>query len=179
MQRNWSCAGLLAVLVIAPGFAKDVETPVIAHVPLTGSAATQLSRQDLDGKRYLYVVRPVDRSITILDVTLEEKPSVVRTVILDRLKAHAGFHLLPNAALLVSQTEGPNAQQAANLSSLALWNPATGTDPKHLADVHSYLVESRRGLLYLANEKGLSIVRLHESPEQLEAQRFYDMLRAR
>jgi hypothetical protein len=62
---------------------------------------------------------------------------------------------------------------------LVLWYPVRDADPQHLADVHSYLLESRRGLLYLADEKGLSILRLHDSPERLEAQRWNESFSAR
>jgi len=166
--------GVSAALVVTPLFAGAAaeKQRVLSRVEQAGGGHSQLSLQHIDDKRYLYAHRASDRSLTIFDVTNEEKPSVVQTLTHENLGSLAEVRLLPNGKALLSA----NASAPASGYSLALWSLSDKAHPEQLATVTSHLVENRRGLLYFSDDKGLTIIRLHESPEKLEAQRWAETL---
>jgi hypothetical protein len=161
--------GVCVALAVTPVFAG---TAVLSRVEQAGGGHSQLSLQHIDDKRYLYAHRASDRSPTIFDVTNEEKPSVVRTLTHEDLASVGEVRLLPNGKALLSA----NGSAPASSYSLALWSLSDEARPEQVAAVTSHLVENRRGLLYLSDDKGLTIIRLHESPEKLEAQRWAETL---
>jgi hypothetical protein len=161
--------GLCAALAVTPLFAG---TAVLSRVEQAGGGHSKLSLQQIDDKRYLYAHRASDRSLTIFDVTNEEKPSIVRTLTHEHLASVGEVRLLPNRKALLST----NDPAPGSSYSLALWSLSDEAHPQQVAAVTSHLVENRRGLLYFFDEKGLTIIRLHESPEKLDAQRWAETL---
>ncbi len=174
-SRLGMCAAL-AVMPLFAGTSASEKQHVLSRMEQAGGGHSKLALQHADDKRYLYAHRASDRSLTIFDVTNEEKPSVVQTLTHENLTSLSQVHLLPNGKALFSVRENANATPAGSSYSLALWNLNGEAHGEQVAVVTSHLVEDRRGLLYLSDDKGLTIVRLHESPEKLEAQRWAETL---
>lgn len=180
-QGMWTRLGLCAALAVTPLLAGTSESKaekelVVSQVEIAGGGHSKLSLHHVDGKRYLYAHRTSDRSLTIVDVTNEDSPRVVKTITADHLASAADLQVLPDGKVLLSRGEAGSASQPAPGYSLSLWNPGTGSTPKDVAVVTSHLVESSRGLLYISDDKGLTLIRLYDSPEKLEAQRWASTL---
>jgi len=178
-MNKQSRLGLCAALAVMPLFAGTSASEkhhVLSRLEQAGGGHSKLALQHVDDKRYLYAHRASDRSLTIFDVTNEEKPSVVQTLTHENLASLSEVHLLPNGKALLTGRDNANATPAGSSYSLALWNLSREAQGEQVAVVTSHLVEDRRGLLYLSDEKGLTIVRLHESPERIEAQRWAETL---
>jgi hypothetical protein len=180
-QRMWTRLGLCAAVAVTPIFAGTPEATtekgsVVSRVEINGGGHSKLSLHHVDGKRYLYAHRTSDRSLTIIDVTDEENPRVVKTLMADHLASAADVHVLPGGKVLLSRGEAANTAQSTAGYSLSLWHPGNESAPKDVAVVTSHLVESSRGLLYVSSDKGLTLIRLYESPEELEAQRWASTL---
>jgi hypothetical protein len=149
---------------------------IVSRVEIAGGGHSKLSLHHVNGKRYLYAHRTSDRSLTVIDVTNEKNPLVVKTLTADHLASAADVHLLPGGKVLLSRGDSANVAQSGSSHSLSLWNPVNDDTPKEIALGTSHLIESSRGLLYVSDDKGLTLIRLHDSPEDLEAQRWASTL---
>jgi len=138
---------------------------VIAHLPLSGGA-TQLFLRQEGRTQYLYVQRPFQQGFTVIDVTKPGRPKVVPRVPLET-------RTVMGSGLMITKTPEHSATVNAN------GNPedarAGGTVPEsvHFLDVSdpahpltlqtsnggtSVLADDARGLIYVANSKGIWIL---------------------
>ena len=180
-QRMWTRLSLGSALALTPLFAGTSETKaeqklVVSRLEIAGGGYSKPSLHHVEGKRYLYAHRASDRNLAIIDVTDEAKPQVVKTLTADPSAATENVDVLPGGTVLLSSAKAANAAQAAPAYSISLWNPSNGGAPQEIASATGHLLENSRGLLYVFDDTGLTLIRLNESPEKLEVQRWESTL---
>ena len=165
--------GMCMVPVMAGNLGEKTETHlIVSRVELQTGPHSRLSLQYVDGKRYLHVRCPVEGTFTVLDVSNEYSPRILKTRKHDQLLRTASLEALPTGDILVSQDSTTTPSDAAINRSLYVWNPMGEQVPKSVGEGSAHLFESRRGLLYVIDDKELVIVRLHESPEAIDHKRW-------
>ncbi len=152
--------GMLAVFVPS-AFAKkpDKTQPatVVSHVSLEGPAATQMYLQVQGDKRYLYIDQGANQGYTVVDVTKATQPNVVKHESSGTLRAVG-----PNLAL----SEVPDSKTVAHshppTESVTVMDTSDPANPKTVQtfkNVSSVLQDNGHGLVFLANDEGLWILR--------------------
>jgi hypothetical protein len=148
----------------------DDQIEVIAHVAFDGTGVTQVTTGEHWRKNYLYL-NSADK-ITVVDVTNGGRPSI----------SHEYRHSLPAAQAQVQVIVGnaalfadapPAAHAPSSISIMSFANPADPKLVRQFTKVTGFLIDSRRGLIYVVNNEGLWILR--ENPgRDLELEKQYD-----
>jgi hypothetical protein len=114
--------------------------------------------------------------LTVLDVSSEHSPRAVKTWKHDQLSRAGGIQALLTGDILVAQSSGNSSSGGVTNYDLYVLDPRGEKEAKQIAAGSAHLFESRRGLLYVMDDKGLAIIRLHESPEEIEHRRWIETL---
>jgi hypothetical protein len=132
---------------------------VVGHIAFDGTGVTQMATGEHWRKNYLYVNSA--GKITVVDVTNGGRPNITSEY----------RHSLPAAQTQVQVVVGnvallADAQPATHVpSSITIMSFANPADPKvvrQFTKVTGFLIDSRRGLIYVVNNEGLWI--LSENP---------------
>jgi len=139
---------------------------VVAHLPLEGSAVSDMSLQGANGRQYLYLNRTAMEGVTIVEVTNPEKPVIVSHVSWPS-RDHAGqFKTVgTRMAIVESQTSevpGPSAAAPApeTVNVIDLSDPANPRTIRTFSAVTSVVMNGAQNLAYFTNDQGLWIVRM-------------------
>jgi len=171
------CAALPFLLALAA--AKDEHSPkatevpamVIAHLALPQPTGSQmlLQRQDT-GKNYLYVQQASKQGFMIVDVTKPAQPSLLKRTA-EQTKATSGNMqiLTPDVAIAEAPEKKPNtltsnAHPTETVRVLDLSDPRNPKTLQEFTGVTSLLPDGNHGLIYLANDQGLWVLRYYRPP---------------
>ncbi len=135
---------------------------MIAHIPLTGPAATQMILQRQGGKQYLYVNQGPEQGVTIVDVTRPSRASVVSHMDWPKGSKPGQLQTLGHGLALSTTPQARNASLRATpekLNVLDLRDPAHPHVLKSFDGVTSVLSEPARNLIFVANKEGVWILR--------------------
>lgn len=166
---------ILCLTIVLPLSAKDkkpkkpVPPPqdaieVLAHVPLkTGPVRRFLATEHLRS-RYLYVEYDAGPSMTVIDVTKPNQPSVLAEVEYPIVPGHNNLVLVSGTTALVtsgavSAAPQPTVQQTIRILDLS--DPQHPKIAREFAGVTAINRDDGRGLIYLANAEGIWI--LHQN----------------
>jgi len=143
----------------------DVPARVIAHLLLDSPAGNQMVLQNEGDKHYLYIQKASKQGYTIVDVTKPEFPGLVSPKSSSK-DATAGNLEIVGSNLAVAEV--PDSKKPAVRSAPV----ATSTvrildvsDPEHpttlqtFNNVTSMVGDAGRGIIYLANDQGLWVLR--------------------
>jgi hypothetical protein len=145
---------------------------VIAHVPLAGSAVTQLTAGTHWEKDYLYLDRGAGGPLTVLDVTNAAAPAAAGQLDVPAQEANGRVSaVVGNAALIVS-TPAPAQPTAQTVSVMSFTDPEHPTVARQFSGVTAMLTDHSRGLIYLVNSEGLWVLRT-EPATDTELQKAY------
>jgi hypothetical protein len=161
--------------VISPGAsakhraAKPALEPasVIAHLPLSGAAVSQLVLQESGSKQYLYVEQASKQGFAVVDVTKPDRPNIIRSEVWPN-EAFAGKLQMVGGRLALA--EASDAATTENISPtetvkvLDLSDPANPRTILTFSGVTSTIADDERNLVYITNSEGLWI--LKHQPEQ-------------
>jgi hypothetical protein len=101
--RSMMTLGLCVAPLVAGKLDDKVKSPpVVSQIELPMGAPIELSLHNVDGKRYLYAYRPQERSFTVLDVSNEYSPRVLKTWKHDGVSRTRTLHALPSGDILVA-----------------------------------------------------------------------------
>ena len=148
----------------------DDQIEVIAHVAFDGTGVTQVTTGEHWRKNYLYL-NSSDK-ITVVDVTNGGHPSITSEYrhFLPAGQAHVQV-IVGNAALLADAQ--PAAHAPSSISIMSFANPEDPKVVRQFTKVTGFLVDSRRGFIYVVNNEGLWI--LNEKPARdIELEKQYD-----
>lgn len=163
------------VIVSAPSMVantKPTEVPakVIAHLPLQEPAGSEMLLQSKGDKHYLYVQKASKQGFTIVDVTKPSVPSLVNRSApstdatagkLEMVSPDVGIAAVPdkNSKGVIRSSDS----STETVKILDLSDPAHPKVIQTFSAVTSILQDPSRGLIYLANNDGLWILK-HSRP---------------
>ncbi len=154
----------------------DVPASVIAHLPLPEATGSQMLLQRDEGKNYLYVQQASKQGFMVVDVSKPERPSLLkRTAEANPATAGNLEMVSPNVAIAESPEKKPGTLMSSNhpTETVRVLDLADPRSPKVLQEfrsVTSLLPDGAHGLIYLANNEGLWILR-YNRPSLLEPSR--------
>jgi hypothetical protein len=168
---------IFAVVVILSGVSlyantksTDVPAQVIGHVALKDAPGSEMLLQNKGDKHYLYVQKASKQGFTVVDVTKPSIPALVETSAASS-DATAGKLVMAGPDVAIAEVPDRNAKGVIHSAD----NPTETvkildlTDPAHpkviqtFKGVTSTLQDPGRGLIYLANNDGVWILR-HPRP---------------
>lgn len=154
----------------------DVPASVIAHLPLPEATGSQMLLQRDEGKNYLYVQQASKQGFMVVDVSKPERPSLLkRTAEANPATAGNLEMVSPNVAIAESPEKKPGTLMSSNhpTETVRVLDLADPRSPKVLQEfrgVTSLLPDGAHGMIYLANNDGLWILR-YNRPSLLEPSR--------
>jgi hypothetical protein len=179
ISRDLRVAGAFVALCIlsltinsnaSPGdfYTSYTNAKVIAHVPLTGASPQQMFLQQLDRREYLYLQQSSRQGFTVLDVSKPAKPKIVAHVPQQNLTVVASGLALteahpsgrPSSSGTNENVEGAHGGGSAprQVRVLDVSDPAHPRTVQNFTGVTSILPDNARGLIYVANGKGIWIL---------------------
>jgi hypothetical protein len=151
----------------------DVPATIIAHLPLPQATGSQMLLQKERGKQYLYVQQASKQGFMIVDVTKPDKPSLLkRSTQSDQATAGNLEMVSPDIAIAQAPEKNPTTLTSTNhptetVRVLDLSDPRNPKTLETFTKVTSLLPDGGHGLIYLANNDGLWILR-YSRPAFLE-----------
>jgi hypothetical protein len=143
---------------------------VIGHMAFDGTVVTQVTTGEHWRKNYLYL-NSADK-ITVVDVTNGAHPSITSEYRRSLPAAQAQVQVVVGNAVLFA-----DGQQATHVpSSISIMSFANPADPKivrQFTKVTGFLIDSRRGLIYVVNNEGLWIL-IGSPGRDLELEKQYE-----
>jgi hypothetical protein len=148
----------------------DDQIEVIAHVAFDGTGVTQVTTGEHWRKNYLYL-NSADK-ITVVDVTNGGRPNITSEYRHSLPAAQAQVQVVVGNAVLLADAQ-PATQVPSSISIMSFANPADPKMVRQFTKVTGFLIDSRRGLIYVVNNEGLWI--LSENPgRDLELEKQYE-----
>jgi len=151
----------------------DVPATVIAHLPLPQSTGTQMLLQKENGKQYLYVQQATKQGFMIVDVTKPERPTLLKRTAESNQSTAGNLQMVsPDVAIAVAPERTPTTLTSSKhpTETVRVLDFSDPRNPKTLETfnkVTSLLPDGGHGLIYLANNEGLWILR-YNRPAPLE-----------
>jgi hypothetical protein len=152
----------------APGdfYASYQQAKVIAHLPLSGSAPTQMFLQHQGRKQYLYVQQSGKRGFSVVDVSKPKKPKLVTNVPQRDITALGpGLAIIEKSqaksdkdAALTGEGSRGGGSIPQSVKVLDVSDPAHPRSVQTFNGVTSIATDNARGLLYVANGDGIWIL---------------------
>jgi hypothetical protein len=165
---------VIAALTVAPGLGANTNKPkptevpaeVIAHLRLESPAGSQMVLQTVGDKHYLYIQQAGKQGYMIVNVTKPEFPSFVNRQAKTN-DATAGNLQLMGSDLGVAEVPDKNAKGTiqSGTSPTETVRILDLSDPEHpktlqtFKNVTSVLGDGGRGIIYLANDEGLWVLK--------------------
>ena len=148
----------------------EVPAKVIAHLPLKEAPGSEMLLQTKGDKQYLYVQKASKQGFTVIDVTKPSVPSLVNAASsssdptagkLEMVSPDVALAEVPdkNSKGVIRNSDNPTE----TVKILDLSDPAHPKVLQTFTGVTSTLQDPTRGLIYLANNDGLWILR-HPRP---------------
>jgi hypothetical protein len=162
---------LAAPVLAAPGdfYTAHKQAKVIAHLPLSGSAPTEMFLEQQGRKHYLYVQQSGKQGFTVVDVSKPKKPKVITNVAQQRIDA-VGSALAITQAPAKSDHDsamagegsrgGGSARESApqSVKVLDVSDPAHPRTVQTFNGVTSIVTDNARNLVYVANGDGIWVL---------------------
>jgi hypothetical protein len=151
----------------------DVPATVIAHLPLPQATGSQMLLQTENSKRYLYVQQSAKQGFMIVDVSKPEEPVLLKRTAESNQATTGNLQIVsPDVAIAEAPEKTPATLTSSNhptetVRVLDLSDPRNPKTLETFDKVTSLLPDSRHGLIYLANNEGLWILR-YNRPALLE-----------
>jgi hypothetical protein len=182
--RQTKAAGVFAflsipVMLVSFGVAQDKSAQsdrvaVIAHLPIPGTAVSQMFVQEQGSKQYLYVQQASQAGYTVVDVSRAAKPKVVKHEALQNSGSGQKLHMLGGGIALsetpasagtgsvrheLAPAKAPAASNPQSVRVLDMSDPANPKTLQTFEGVTSVLADDSRSLIYIANNEGVWILR--------------------
>lgn len=145
---------------------------VIGHIPLTNDPITRFVSTRHYSSYYLYAEHAPGGSVTLIDVTKAEQPSVLADVPYAPQGGSEALVVVAGTAALVSNERTcPAAVSPQTLRIMDFSDPQHPKVAREFTGVTAIGKDDGRGLVFIANEEGIWILQQHlaEDP-QVEAE---------
>jgi hypothetical protein len=150
----------------------DVPATVIAHLPLPQATGSQMLLQRQNGKQYLYVQQAAKQGFMVVDVSKPDNPSLLKRTAEQSATAGNLDIVSPDVAIAEAPEKTPTTLTNSNhptevVRVLDLSDPRNPKTLETFNKVTSILPDGNHGLIYLANDEGLWVLR-YNRPSRLE-----------
>jgi hypothetical protein len=143
---------------------------VVGHIAFDGTGVTQVLTGEHWRRNYLYLNSA--GKVTVVDVTNGERPSITSEYRHSLPDTQAKVQVVVGNAVLLADTQ-PATHVPSSISIMSFANPADPKIVRQFTNVTGFLIDSRRGLIYVVNNEGLWI--LSENPgRDLELEKQYE-----
>jgi hypothetical protein len=148
---------LFAIIFLASAATAAEPPRVIAHLALPGTAVRQMVLRQHDGKQYLYLQQGAH--FTLVDVTDPKNPTIV-----ERVASQGSLEWIQSGLVLTVAPEGGSTSEQPITVSTQVVNVMDLSDPKNprtaqtFSGVTSILPDDTRKLVFIANNKGLTVL---------------------
>lgn len=177
MKKTVTTLTVLALAAASQLLAKDPKKPapskvpeIVGHIALNATTTQQMFiRRDNKGRLYLYSLGAAGQAVSAIDITDAARPALISQV------AYSGPTGAGNAQSLGMNTElievpdqpaaPANAPAAKNIALVDVSNPAAPHVTLRFSGVTAIAHDDSRGLLFIANNEGIWIVRHYEPPD--------------
>jgi hypothetical protein len=147
--------------------AKPTEVPatVIGHLPLPQATGSEMMLQKEHGKQYLYVQQASRPGYMVVDVSHPDAPSLMTRTPGSNQATEGNIKMVtPNVAIAEAPEKTPetlssNKHATETVRVLDLSDPKNPKTLETFTKVTSTLADGRHGLLYVANNDGLWVLR--------------------
>jgi hypothetical protein len=171
--RTYACILSLLLLPALSAVANDQPAPkptdvpatVIAHLPLPQATGSEMMLQKEHGKEYLYVQQAAKPGYMVVDVSHPEAPSLLKRVPGSNQATEGDIKMVtPTTAIAETPEKTPETLSSSKhvTETVRVLDLSDPKDPKTLetfTKVTSTLADGRHGLLYVANNDGLWVLR--------------------
>jgi hypothetical protein len=178
-----SCILICSILIVAASATEqaapkptDLPATVIGHLALPQATGSQMLLQRQDRKNYLYVQQAGKQGFMVVDVSTPERPSLLRRTAESNQSTSGSLEMVsPNIAIAEAPERTPSTLTSTNRPTetvrvLDLSDPHNPKTLETFTKVTSLLPDGGHGLIYLANNDGLWILR-YTRPALLEPSR--------
>lgn len=143
----------------------DVPATVIAHLPLPQATGSQMFLQKENGKNYLYVQQASKQGFMVVDVTKPDKPNLLKRTAAPNSATAGNLEMVsPDVAIAQAPEKNANTITSSNhptetVRILDLGDPRNPKTLQEFDGVTSLLPDGGHGLIYVANNQGLWVLR--------------------
>ncbi len=143
----------------------DVPATVIGHLALPQATGSEMMLQKEHGKEYLYVQQAAKPGYMVVDVSHPETPSLLKRAPGSNQATEGDLKMVtPTVAIAEAPEKTPETLSSSKhaTETVRVLDLSDPKDPKTLetfTNVTSTLADGRHGLLYVANNDGLWILR--------------------
>jgi hypothetical protein len=153
-----ACTPSIAASSAAPNAAQD-RIDVLGHYPLTNVPVKRLVPTRHYSRYYLYAEKEDGTTVTVIDVTNAEAPSLVANISYPTRERSDDLVAITGTAALVAgpaTTPTRNSSQVVRIMSFA--DPAHPQAVREFQGVTAISRDPQRGLIFLANREGVWIL---------------------
>ena len=146
---------------------------VVAHLPLTGGAITSFLETQHYRRDYLYAEHESGKAVSLIDVTSASQPALLADMAFPSGASANLVAVAGNAALVSAQGQSvPNAVTPQTFRIMSFDDPLHPTVKQEFDHVTAISRDDKRGLIFLANDSGVWILRQQFAvdPEQAKLQ---------
>ncbi len=143
----------------------DVPATVIAHLPLPQATGSEMMLQKEHGKQYLYVQQAAKAGYMVVDVSHPDAPALLKRAAGSNQATEGELKMVtPNVAIAEAPEKTPETLTSSKhltetVRVLDLSDPKNPRTLETFTNVTSTLADGRHGLLYVANDDGLWVLR--------------------
>jgi hypothetical protein len=143
----------------------NVPATVIAHLPLPQATGSEMMLQKEHGKQYLYVQQAAKPGYMVVDVSHPDAPALLKRAAGSNQATEGDLKMVtPNVAIAEAPEKTPETLTSSKhltetVRVLDLSDPKSPKTLETFTNVTSTLADGRHGLLYVANNDGLWILR--------------------
>jgi hypothetical protein len=148
----------------------DVPATVIAHLPLPQATGSEMLLQKQDSRQYLYVQQASKQGFMIVDVSKPDRPSLLKRTAEQNQATAGNLQIItPDVAIAEApeKTPGTLTNTTHATETVRLLDMTDPRNPKTLETfnkVTSLLPDGHHGLIFLANNEGLWVLRYNRPP---------------
>jgi hypothetical protein len=149
----------------------DVPATVIAHLPLPQATGSEMLLQKQDSKQYLYVQQASKQGFMIVDVSKPDRPNLLKRTAEQNQATAGNLEIItPDVAIAEApeKTPGTLTNTTHATETVRLLDMTDPRNPKTLETfnkVTSLLPDGHHGLIFLANDEGLWVLRYNRPPK--------------
>jgi hypothetical protein len=150
--------------------AKPSEQPatVVAHIALSGAAASEMLLDENSGKQYLYIGANSKKGLTVVDVSKPDQPNVIKHLAWPNDAPSGRLQMVSGGLALAEGPDGDSATDDSRPPTRTVkvidWSdPANPRTVLSFSGVTSTLAEDARNLVYINNGEGLWILRNNQA----------------
>jgi hypothetical protein len=172
VRARWTTLALLAAVMVAtpaiPAKDKKAKTPppapkdeiqVVGHIPFMDGAVRRFVSTQHYSSFYLYAEHDAGKTVTLIDVTKTDRPSVLADVSYPSNAGSDSLIVVAGTAVLVS--DGQPAASAAAPQTVRIMDFSDPENPRVAREFIGVTAMSRddsRGLIFIANGDGIWIL---------------------